>query len=263
MRRRFLLMSLSLLVAALPAFADDGDAKADGSGDLVGWVEENAGRGPEEIDGVKIFRPTETDGKQMVSDIFEVAGMDKMTIMAKALAYCTDVLDKETEIIETVEPASARFVIGKVLTAGEGRNAATFTCHIAFQAGDGILSFACYDLTASYKEKGILPRTLAFEKLKPAEKSQHKEMVEAFSIANSRFLKEVFDFVATGECQPVTHWAEIEACEVVKGMNETEVKLSIGRPAHVSNAGGGRVKWMINNSFVIIFTDGVVTSVIR
>lgn len=261
MKKRITLIALAIMaVATVPVAADD---NAPAGNDLAGWVEENAGKAPDMVDGIKIYRPTETDGRQMISDFFDVPGTDKMTIMAKALAYCTDVLDKETEIIETVEPASGRFVIGKMLTVGSGRNAVTYTYHIAFQSGDDVLSFACYDITVQYKEKGILSRTLTFEKLKPEEKEQHKEIVETFSIENSRFLNDVLNFVKTGECDPVAHWDEIEACQVVKGMNMTEVKLSIGRPAHVTDQGNGRVKWMISNNFVVIFTDGIVTSVIR
>lgn len=249
-----------LIFVEVSAFADNNNtAKAD---DLTKWAENQSGKDREIINGVRIFRPAESDGKQIVSDFFDIAGVDKDAIFTKAMLFAIDNLDKETEVIDIVESTANRFVVAKSETSGNGRDAMTFTYKLALQSADGILSFAAYDIAVDYKEKGILPRHLAFEKLKPAEKKLHKDFIEAFSFQNSKFLKEMVEFIEQGEYQQVTHWKEIENCEVVEGMTETEVKLSVGRPSHVRDS-GDKVKWMIGYNMTVIFTDGKVSAVIK
>ena len=102
---------------------------------------------------------------------------------------------------------------------------------------------------------------MAIEKLKPQEKEQHKNVVETFSYVNSKFLQEMVEYVKSAQNQPVTHWEEIETGDVVKGMNETEVKLAAGRPSTVREQ-GNKTRWMYSNTFVVVFTDGVVTTVV-
>lgn len=136
-----------------------------------------------------------------------------------------------------------------------------FACETAFQVVDGMLSFVTYNIQTAYKEKGILPRKMAIEKLKPQEKEQHKNVVETFSYVNSKFLQEMVEYVKSAQNQPVTHWEEIETSDVVKGMNETEVKLAAGRPSTVREQ-GNKTRWMYSNTFVVVFTDGVVTTVV-
>ena len=60
----------------------------------------------------------------------------------------------------------------------------------------------------------------------------------------------------------VTHWTDIKAGKIVKGMNETEVRLISGAPRSVSPLGES-MQWMYTNDFIIIFTDGIVSNVIQ
>ena len=69
-------------------------------------------------------------------------------------------------------------------------------------------------------------------------------------------------YVSDNPSLKVTHWKDIKDGTVVKGMNETEVKLVGGAPVSVRKM-GKRSKWMFSNDFVVIFTGGVVTTVIQ
>ena len=57
-------------------------------------------------------------------------------------------------------------------------------------------------------------------------------------------------------------WKEIKAGDVVKGMNESEVKLVFGRPYNERKT-GKRIKWMYEDNSVVVFTDGIVSTVIH
>ena len=69
-------------------------------------------------------------------------------------------------------------------------------------------------------------------------------------------------FVKDADNISVSHWDEINARKIVKGMNATEVKLIAGRPRNITES-GSREKWMYNNDFVVIFTDGIVSNVVQ
>lgn len=255
------ILFLSLLVMPLAVFADDGTTSGDAADDLNAWARERSETDPEVVDGVRMFRPAPSDGKLVVSDFFDLSGISDEDIFVGALVYAFDHLNKETDVVETIESSAKHFVVSRYDVYGKGRDEMEFACETAFQVADGMLSFVTYDIQTSYKEKGILPRKMAIEKLKPQEKEQHKNVVETFSYVNSKFLQEMVEYVKSVQNQTVTHWKEIEAGDVVKGMDETEVKLAAGRPSTVREQ-GNKTRWMYSNTFVVVFTDGVVTTVV-
>ncbi len=260
MNRIFLLAAAGCLLSSAVALA--AEESSDNANDLAEWAKEQSAKLPEEIGGVKIYRPAPSDGKLAVSDFFELEGQSGETILINALLYAIEHVDKATESIESVDYDSKRFIVNRFISVGEGRDEKQFACKMAVQAADGILSFVDYDIMAGFKEKGILSRKMPFEKLKPVKKEQHKEVAEAFSLQNSIYLKGLKEFVAENKPQPITHWKEIEAGKVVKGMNETEARLAVGTMPSNVRVSGSKTRWMMNNEFVIIFTDGVVTTVI-
>ena len=182
------ILFLSLLVMPLAVFATDGAAD-DATDDLNAWARERSETDPEVVDGVRMFRPAPSDGKLVVSDFFDLAGISDEDIFVGALVYAFDHLNKETDVVETIESSAKRFVVSRYDLYGKGRDEMEFACETAFQVVDGMLSFVSYNIQTAYKEKGILPRKMAIEKLKPQEKEQHKNVVETFSYVNSKFLQ--------------------------------------------------------------------------
>lgn len=214
---------------------------------------------PDEIQGVKMYRPVSENGKMTVSEIIDIE-QPRDSIFVGAILFVAEKLNSETDAIESVDFDSRRFVVRRSERRGEGKNAAVYSYMTAFQAADNILSFLSYDISVNYKEKGILPRTLDFEKLK-ADNKRHNELVEEFSFMNSKWIKDIGESISAGGFPAVAQWEEIQAGKVVKGMNASEVKLVLGRPLYERKT-GKRVKWMYDNETVVIFTEGIVTTVI-
>lgn len=236
------------------------DASADNT--LSQWAESEMAKYPETVDGVKVFYPSmNDDGKLSVSDLIDIEGRKKTQIFTNALVYIYDNLNAETEVIESIDYDSQRFIISRKLKQGSGKNTTSYEYISAFQVADGLLTFVSYDIKVEYREKGILPRKLNIEKLKPQENPRHKELVEEFSFLNSKILKEMAEYITATKPGTVTHWDDIKAGNAVKGMNMTEVKLALGRP-YSERQMGKRTKWMYDNNSVIIFTDDTVTTVI-
>lgn len=257
-----LLPLLCILSASLSIYAKKDTAKDDSPANLAEWVQQQKDVLPATVDGVTVYRPTIDNGNAVISGLIDIPDIDKERVFVAMMVYAADNLDLETEKIDNVDYSKKRFVVARNVSEGEGKDAATYTYNNAFQAFDGIMSFLAYEISIGYREKGIIPRTLAFEKLKPEKNTRHKELIENFSILNSKYLDGMARFVKNADNISVSHWDEINARKIVKGMNATEVKLIAGRPRNITES-GSREKWMYNNDFVVVFTDGIVSNVVQ
>ncbi len=256
--KRYIITMLTVLVCSIGMTAKE-DKTTD---NLSQWAESELAKYPESVDGIKVFYPSlDENGKLSVSDIIDIPDNTQTGIFTKALVYIYDNYDPETEVIESIDYDSRRFIIARKMKQGSSGKTTSYEYISAFQIADGLMSFISYDIRAEYREKGILPRKLDIEKLKPQENPRHKELVEEFSFLNAKFLKEMTDFISSSDSEKVTHWDEIKNNQAVKGMNKTEVKLALGRPYSERDM-GKRTKWMYDNNSVIIFTNGIVTTVI-
>lgn len=232
--------------------------------DLATWATQEASKLPEEIDGVKIFRANDmdSDGKARVTGFVDLPGLDTTQGFVAALIYVADNIDRELDEITIIDFDNKRFVVSRQLPDGEGKDATVYSYNSAYQFTDGLMTFSSYDINIEFKEKGIIPRKLDIEKFKPATNERHKEIVEGFSLANSRIIDGIVKYAVANPDIRISHWDEIKDGTVVKGMNENEVKLIGGSPRSV-NKSGKRLQWMYSNDFIVIFTDGIVTNVIQ
>lgn len=230
---------------------------------LSQWAAEELAKYPEKVEGMTVFYPELDENQQLVvSDIIDVPGQSEVQIFTNALVYLYDNLDPETESIESIDYDSHKFIIARKMKQGSGKTTTAYEYILAFQMTDGLISFACYNIDAEYREKGILPRKLALEKLKPQEIERHKELVIEFSSLNTKYLNDIAKYATETKPEVVSHWENIENKEAVKGMNKTEIKLIFGRPVS-ERITGKRTKWMYADNSVVIFTNDIVTTIIE
>ena len=100
------------------------------------------------------------------------------------------------------------------------------------------------------------------EKLQPDKKASHKEIMDDFVQVESQMLNRMFDFIATHQLSPITHWNEISIGKPVKGMTEDECRLAFGKPQTVLES-NGEVQWMYSSSFYVFFKNGRVETIIK
>ena len=231
--------------------------------DLSKWSKETLKTLPAQIDGVTIYRPTvNEEGRIEISELVDIPQINQTDIFVSAVVFAAENMERGVDAIETIDFDTRRFIIKRVVNKGELNEASTYSYTTAFQAADNMLSFVSYDIDIEYKEKGIITRHMAIEKMKPSSNKKHAELIEDFSVNNSKYIKEMSDFISKNTVLEVSHWQEIKAGKVVNGMNETEVKLVGGAPVSVRDM-GERSKWMYSNDFVVVFTNGVVSTVIQ
>lgn len=214
---------------------------------------------PSSIDGIKIYAPVEDNEKVTISDIIDCPGSSADSIFVKVLTMIRENFDDDMEELDNLDVKSRRVLLHR--TSTDEKTGISTTYSIAFQCDDELLSFFIFNISVNYKEKGILPRSVKIEKLKPLENRNHKDLVEKSVFLICQHIQKISN--ATKDLHPmlITHWKEIEDGIVCKGMNPSEVILIKGLP-HSDRTMGSRRKWMYGNEDVIIFTDGIVSNII-
>lgn len=244
------IMAMASLTATVSAQEQAADRE-----DLASW----ATAMPTAINGVKIYPMAQEEGRITMSDLVELPSVSRDVIYVNVLADVRRRFDSDLEEMDNLDIAGRRLLLRR--SVADESTSATYNYSVALQMADEMLSFLIYDISIGYREKGIVPRTLDIEKMRPADNRRHKELVEGFALHASKYVHRLVHAVAQGEAEPVSHWDEIASGRVVKGMNPTEVLLAKGRPGS-ERVTGKRTKWMYGNENVVVFTDGVVSTVI-
>lgn len=233
--------------------------------DVVTWVGQEADNLPKDVDGVAMFRPNtmDEDGRIAVDGSVALPSINQSQSFISAYVCANDMLNSDTEdAIDAVDFDKKKFSVYREIREGEYQNVSVYRFVTDYSFADGKMFFTTHDINIEYKEKGIITRKVAIEKFKPATNERHRELIEGFNLANSRIVDSISKAVRENKNLNVTHWAEIKAGKVVKGMNETEVRLIGGTPRSI-NPSGNSTQWMFSNDFIVIFTDGIVTNVIQ
>lgn len=232
--------------------------------DIATWAKEQSMTLPAVVEGVKMFRPNnvDADDKIRITGFVDMPAINKVEAFTAAVIAIANDLDKEFESFENIDFDNARFIVSRSIVDGEGRNGATYNFKSAYQFDDKLMSFSIYDINIEYKEKGLIPRKLPIEKLKPAKNQRHKELIEGMSFRASQVIDKIQKYAKDNPHISISHWKEIKDGKVVKGMNKDEVTLIGGKPRSV-NQSGDREQWMFSNDFIVIFNNGIVSNVIQ
>lgn len=249
--------SALMLASASVSFAAK---KEENKQTLAEWAAEQTATLPEYVEGVKMYRPEVANESLIISDLVDIKKEKGKQVFLKALMYARERLDDETERIEAVDFKNNRFTIRGTKAVARKDKPETYSYVEAFQGSDGILSFSCGDINVHFKEKGLLPRTLKFEKLNPQSNARDREFIEDLSYAFSDRIGDLVKYIYEHPDIVINHENEIIQGKVVLGMNPDEVRLTLGQPFSEKKT-GDRIKWLYENGNSVIFTDGKVTHV--
>jgi hypothetical protein len=231
---------------------------------LENWTKnrENTASSKEEGEGdIHLYPCSEAEGKIIVSDFVDFTGLTSEQIFVNALLYSIESGTREKENIEDIDLEQKRFVVKQQIKSAQKADIA-YKCSTRFQVAEDNLSFLSFDIV--YESRTIFKelKNTPFEKLDTQKKANDKVYLDEFILGNSLFLSAMFKFIQTNQYQPITHWNEISEGKVVKGMNETECKLAAGKPVHIRNT-SNKMRWMFNNDFIVLFENGIVSSILR
>ena len=216
---------------------------------------------PSEADGMKICYPA-TDaetGHATVAAEFPVSGMTPQQIFMAAMVYAAANFNPENEegFLE-YDYDGNRFAILLKSTQGTNNKETTYRRRLDIAASEEVLRIVASDITARYREKGIIPRTVELESLHPEANNRHKELLSEFSAINTAYLHAMAGYVASRTDIKAGDFSPLKAGRVMTGMTEDEVIIILGAPLETRRS-ADKHRWIYSDQTVVIFTDGKVT----
>ncbi len=250
MTYRQLFLSFLLFTALLGAGKDDNT--------LGKWAKNQ--QTPDYVDGVRIFRPSISNGKMTFGDFIVLDTHESNDVaFTRALAYTINEMDPETESIETVDYDLHRFVVNRAMSSEDGN---LYEFAEAVEVDNGVLSFMIPEIVVRYKDKLVFNKKTSFQKFNLEKKEQHRKFVEQFSLLNSRYLEQMANATSHSTIENVKDWAAVKKGKAAKGMNYTEVLLTEGKPDTITES-DAITKWMYGSTLIIIFTNGIVERIVN
>lgn len=235
---------------------------SDGAFNYTAWID--TANVATSANGHTLFYPITDNEDVAVRGEITVSGQSSEKIFLSALNYVVDHLDSTDghEQIGEINPDEKSFMVRQFSRQGSNNNETTFTYLTLIKADEGKLLFLNTEIDVKYREKGLIPRTVAFEKLNPATNHRHRELVEQFVNINSKYLFDLASYIPESQNLEVNHWEEISNKDVVKGMNQFEVKLILGKPI-TERDNGDRIRWVYPKNYVLLFESGKLSRILE
>ena len=213
--------------------------------------------------GITFYPCSTANSNIIIAGEFNFSTIEKETIFINTLLYAIDKAERGKEHFVHVDFDKKEFSeIIEVQSLFYNENSTYYKYANTFKVTDNTLSFLASEMFVCYKNLMGTPKEYAFENLSPQKKAKHKNYINELAAKNSIYLNDLISFIQKNKPEPITHWNEIKAGTIVKGMNTTECLLSVGKPMHKRN-NGDQIKWMVNNDFVVIFKNGLVINTIQ
>jgi hypothetical protein len=202
------------------------------------------------------------EGDKKVVTGFVSFSRDDQSIFANSLLWAIEnISPKEHENLKDINFDTNSFSANLTLASEEDSKLKnTYFCKLKVRVNEKRLVFYISDITIQSTVL-IAKKITSMDKLQPAKKAAHQEIIDDFVGLESKVLNSMFDFVDTKTIS-ISHLAEIRYGKPKRGMNEDECKLAFGKPNVVLDA-NGEVQWAYNSSFYLFFRNGILTSFIK
>lgn len=211
------------------------------------------------INAQKTYSLSTADKMIICTGTENIANMNDKSIFVNALLWAIDRGPKLKENITQCDMENLKFVTALEVNSQKNPKQ-SYKCDLTIQINSGSILFLTDKIFSV--TSGIMGATSPFEKLNPTKKIKHKELMDEFTQLNSLLLTNLFQFIKTNKLQPINHWDKISQGEVEKGMNETECKLALGKPADI-RLNSQRTQWMYDSSTYLFFEEGTLTAIIK
>ncbi|MCD8287666.1 MAG: hypothetical protein LUC18_02355 [Porphyromonadaceae bacterium] len=208
--------------------------------------------------------PLAADGNRyVVSGFAPINAVDDETIFANAILWTVqNVCPALREGISEVNVSAKNFTFNMTLASNADSNQRNiYHTKVKLQVVEGKLIYYLSNL--QIESPAVMMKKLTpMEKLQPDKKEAHKEIMDDFVQVESQVLNKMFDFVATNQIPPITHWNEINAGRPVKDMTEVECLIAFGKP-QLESESNGEIQWTYSSSFYLFFKDGLLKTFIK
>lgn len=133
-----------------------------------------------------------------------------------------------------------------------------YTCRLSLKVADGQMMFLVNDIKI---QGGFMSAFQSFDKLNPAKKPKHQDIINDFQGLNNQKLQQLITFIQ--ENKPViTNWKSVCLGQIERGMSSDEVKLIYGKPVSIQESGADAQ--YVFSTFVYVFLEnGTVKSFVN
>ena len=102
---------------------------------------------------------------------------------------------------------------------------------------------------------------IALDKINLEKKPQNKMYIEEFDHECQKFVKAMLEDILNRDIN-LDNWEAISKGQVVKGMDQNEVMMAIGKPRDVTE-NSQRVMWTYASGKIVVFENGKVTGILN
>ena len=253
------ILSIFLLFAmAFTANAQNGLQKA--ADKMAKNTEESANS----IDGPfsgKTYKLEYLNNAYYISGLETIYGLTDEMIFVNTLSWMIQQGKVEKEFVKEVDYKNMRAVYEQPIESAKS-SSTSYKFTMTLQVAGETISFTISDVEAVHT--GLLNsyRSTAFNKMSPDKNKKQAETIKDFEKVMSKRICALLNFIEAGKAQKVTHWDEVLRGNVVKGMNETECLLSLGKPM-INDMTGGKTRWVYDARTYIFFEAGKVSTFLK
>ena len=207
------------------------------------------------------FPYSEVNGKIVISQFQSLDGLAEDDIFLNALLWVIQNGPQPEEKVLQVDYDKRQFIVNLILE--NPKTSSHYRHSLSVRVSDNIITMLISDITYEAETAVIkLVKRLPFDKLQPDKKPKHKVLMDDFANMYKECAEQMFKFISTNQLSAIMHWNEIKSKGAVKGMNQNECLLSLGKPASIQKQ-GNKEEWMYDTYTYLFFENGIVTSVIK
>ena len=168
--------------------------------------------------------------------------------------------EKEQGAAQKFDTQSMRLTI-KPNIVPEGTTDRSYSCQLTIAVSKGKLSFLIEK--AKCVPNNVLGTFTAInlDKINLEKKPQHKMYIEEFDLVCQKFVKGMLEDILNRDIN-LENSEAISKGQVVKGMDQSEVKMAIGKPRDVTE-NTQRVMWTYATGKIVVFENGKVTGILN
>lgn len=198
------------------------------------------------------------DGKYVCQGSAACGNNDKSTFGSAVLW----VLEQTGDINEnkTYDALKMQLHARPMISAGEEAQR-SYTFNLTLQVKKGTLTFLIDKIRCV--PKGFLGgfTTVNFDKINLEKKPGQQEFIDEFATLCDIFAQRMVESIKANDV-PMGNWEAIIQKQAIKGMNENECILAMGKPERITQ-NSQRTQWLYASGAIVVFEKGIVTAVVK
>lgn len=207
------------------------------------------------------YKLENVNGKYVCQGSVNVSKNDKAIYGGMVLWALDQVVDANAKNAATLVNTAELSVSMRPSVQVEDETIQNYSFNLTLQAKNNHLTFLIDNVRCT--PKGFFGSITAvnLDKIKVEKKPKHKVLIDEFALLCNSYVQEMIIKIK-GRSSNFTHWEAIQQGQVVKGMNENECLIAVGKPDTITQ-NPQRVMWQYGTGMIVVFENGEVTGLVK